>query len=110
MSFSDTQINIVGYPGDSAGTSLGASAADLVGSHGVVSAQASGGSQAAISTGQASGIIATYASTQSPSSVATITTGEVSMTVQSGTGAIIVPASGDLFFINKPTSQGGLGI
>lgn len=106
----DTQINIVGYPGDSAGSSLGASATDLVGAYGKAAAQESGPDNAAIVGGQAGGIVVTYASTQSPTSVLTITTTEKSMTVQSGTGAVVVPATGDLFFINKPSAQAGLGM
>ena len=109
MPFLDTQVNLVGVPGDPSGSTLGRST-DLVGLFGNVTAQPFGAAQLALGTGQADGVVVTYASTQSPGSVLTITTTEVSMTVQSGTGAVVVPASGDLFFINKPTSQAGLGM
>src|SRR5437868_622111 len=58
---------------------------------------------AALLRGQQAGVIATYSSTQSPSAVATITTGEKAMTVQTGTGASMLLATTDLCFVNKPT-------
>lgn len=71
-------------------------------------AQPPGG--AAISIGIQSGSVITFASTQSPASVATLTTAELGMTLVGGTGAAITIASGDLLVINKPTSQANLGI
>lgn len=109
MTFSDTQVNVIGVPGDSAGTTF-CGPTDSIGFYGQVAPQTSGAAQAALATGQGGGVVVTYASTQSPTLVTTITTAEKSMTVQSGTGAAIVPAVGDLFFINKPTSQAGIGV
>lgn len=65
--------------------------------------------QSAITRGQASGVIACYVSTQSPSAVAQSTTAEQSLTIQTGTGAQMLLATGDMLFVNKPTSQAGLG-
>ena len=114
--------------GNADGTCLGQSPADLIAFYsstpatgtgtgnnfgatatGVVPiAQPSGSNQAAISggvsgVGTAAGALTTYSSTQSPSSVATITTAEQSITV---TGVL----STDMVIINKPTSQAGLGL
>lgn len=66
-------------------------------------------SQVALTRGLASGVIATFSSTQSPSAVAQGTTAEQTLTIQSGTGGQMLLASGDLVFVNKPTSQAGLG-
>lgn len=66
-------------------------------------------SQAVIARGQQAGVVATYVSTQSPSAVAQSTTAEQNLTVQSGTGAQMLLATGDMLFVNKPTSQAGLG-
>jgi hypothetical protein len=72
--------------------------------------QPSGATQAALDRGAQAGSIATYATTQSPSIVNANTGGERAMTVQSGTGGLMLPAAGDVFFVNKPTSQAGLGV
>lgn len=97
--------------GNSQGTVLGQSAADLIAFHNAVpAAQRSDNAQAALTRGLAAGVIATFATTQSPSAVAQITTAEQTLTVQTGTGAPMQLASGDLLFINKPTSQAGLGV
>lgn len=69
----------------------------------------SGAQQAAIARGSAAGSIATFGSTQSPTSILTITTTEKAMTVI-GTTALWKIAANDLLFINKPTSQAGLGM
>lgn len=99
----------------SLGTCLGVSATDLIGFYrndtGVV--QPSGAQFGAVSRGQQAGLITTYATTQSPSIVNTITSGERAFTVQTGTGATVLPGFGtpnDLFIVNKPTSQAGLGV
>lgn len=65
--------------------------------------------QAVISRGQQAGVVANYVTTQSPSAVAQSTTAEQNLTVQTGTGATMLLASGDMLFVNKPTSQAGLG-
>jgi hypothetical protein len=49
-------------------------------------------------------------SLQSPAAVAQSTTAEQTLTIQTGTGATMLLASGDLLFVNKPTSQAGLGV
>lgn len=72
--------------------------------------QPSGNAQAQITRGGAAGVVATYAVTNSPASVATLTTVELGMTLVGGTGASITIATTDLLFINKPTSQAGLGV
>lgn len=88
----------------SQGTVLGQNAADLVGFHGATPvAQKSSPFQTA-RTVSAGGHITTYASTQSPSTVLTITTTEKSLTV---TGI----ATTDFIFYNDPsTAVAGLGI
>lgn len=98
--------------GDNAaeGVSLGSSATALAGMHGSSAAQPSGGANAAVVRGSAAGSITTYSTTQSPSIVNTITGGERAFTVQTGTGATMLPTAGDFFLVNKPTSQAGLGV
>ena len=97
--------------GNSQGTILGQSTTDLIGFHGATpTAQRSGNAQAAITRGQQAGCICTYNTTQSPSAVTANTTAEKSMTVQSGSGSTMLLATGDLCYINKPTSQAGLGM
>lgn len=77
---------------------------------GTTVAQPTGNAQAALTRGQNGGAIATYSSTQSPAIVNTITTGERTMTVQTGTGFAMQIATTDLVYVNKPTSQAGLGV
>ena len=93
------------------GHQLGQSPLDPVGLYGVTPVvQALGNAQAAISRGLQCGTIASYSTTQSPSAVAQGTTAEQNLTVQSGTGGQMLLASGDLVYVNKPTSQAGLGV
>lgn len=93
------------------GTGLGISASDKVGFFGAAPVvQPSGVAEAADTRGAAAGAVMTFASTQSPSSVTTLTTSEKSITVQSGTAATLTPKSGDFFVINKPTAQAGIGV
>ena len=66
-------------------------------------------SGAGIAVGIQSGSVISYATAQSPASIATLTTAEIGMTVVAGTGAAITPASGDLIVLNKPTAQANLG-
>lgn len=97
--------------GNPNGTVLGTGPTDLIGFEGAAPvAQQSGNAQVAVTRGQAAGVIASYSSTQSPTAVTLNTTVASSMTVQSGTGATMLPAAGDLFYINKPTAQAGLGV
>jgi hypothetical protein len=83
---------------------------DKVGFFGAAVAQPSGNAQAALVRGQAGGSVFTYASTQTPSGVTTLTSAEYSLTVQNGTGATMTFATTDLFVANKPTAQAGLGV
>jgi len=97
--------------GNSVGTVLGQSAADKIAFYNATPVvQPSGIAEAAVSRGDAGAMIATFATTQSPASTATLTTVELGMTVIGGTGAPVSLASGDLLYINKPTSQPGLGV
>lgn len=98
--------------GNPNGTVMGVSAADPLGFFGQAApvAQPAGNQQAAITRGQACGMVGTFSSTQSPSSVAANTTAEQAFTIQSGTGGAFLLASGDVVYINKPTSQAGLGV
>jgi len=66
--------------------------------------------QSAIPRGGAGGFVATFASNQSPASVATLTTVNRGMTLINGTGAAVTIASTDLVIVNKPTAQAGLGV
>lgn len=72
--------------------------------------QPAGNAQAPLTRGQQGGVVATFSSTQSPAIVATITTGERAMTVQSGTGGAMLLGTTDVCFVNKPTAQAGLGV
>jgi hypothetical protein len=72
--------------------------------------QPSGNAQAAIARGSACGMVVTFSSTQSPNSVATVSTVTSALTLVGGTGAPVTIASGDVLYINKPTAQAGLGI
>lgn len=97
------------------GTSLAQGPSDLVtiygGANGTPVPQPSGNAQAAVIRGQQGGVIATYATAQTPAAVsATTSTAEQVLTVQTGTGAQMLLATTDLVFINKPTSQAGLGV
>ncbi len=98
----------------SSGTILGASATDPIGFYGLATGvvQPSGNAQAAITRGLAAGSIITFASSQSPNTVAPSTTVQFNMTVQAGvnTQSINTPLAADLFFVNKPTSQAGLSV
>jgi hypothetical protein len=93
------------------GTRLGQSSTDLVSFRGATpQVQPSGNAQAAVARGQQAGVIATYSSTQSPAAVAQGTTAEQTLTIQSGTGGQMLLATTDIVFVNKPTSQAGLGV
>jgi len=71
--------------------------------------QPSGPQQAAIGRGLAAGMIATMLSTQSPTAVQPTTTAEQGLTLLSASSTFQI-ASGDLLYVNKPTSQAGLGV
>lgn len=92
------------------GTQLGGATTDPISFFGATPiTQPSGNAQAAITRGQALGVIGTYVSTQSPSAVAQGTTAEQTLTIVSGTGGQLLAATTDMVFVNKPTSQAGLG-
>lgn len=97
---------------DSDGTIFGQSSTDKIGFYGLAAGivQPSGNAQAAVSRGSQAGVIATYSTAQTPAAVAQGTSAEQSLTVQTGTGGTMLLAAGDLLFVNKPTSQAGLGV
>ena len=96
--------------GNDQGTMLGQSSTDPVGFFGATPiARPSGNAQVVLPRGNAAGVITTYSTSQSPSQTNANTTNEASLTVQTGTGATMLAAAGDLFFVNKPTAQAGLG-
>jgi hypothetical protein len=97
--------------GNSAGTVLGQSATDLISFYNATPVvQPSGNAEAAITRGQPCGMIGTFTTAQSPTGISTITTTEKAMTIQSGTGGQFLLAAGDVVYMNKPTSQAGLGM
>lgn len=96
--------------GRSDGLTIGQSITDLISFYNAAPiAQPAGNGQTALTRGQQAGVIATYHTQQSPSAVTANTVAEKSFTVQTGTGATMLPTSGDLFYVNKPTAQAGLG-
>lgn len=97
--------------GNTVGTILGQSSTDLIGFYGAAAgvAQPAGPQQAAVTRGQACGSICTFATSQSPTSVANVTTTEKGFTVVGATAQWKV-ATNDLLYVNKPTSQAGLGV
>lgn len=98
-------------PNDPSGEQLASNAATPLGFFGATPVpQPSGGAEAADPRGAASGTIATYSSTQSPTAVTLNTSVESNFTVQSGSGAQMVPATGDVFIVNKLAAQAGLGL
>lgn len=108
--------------GNGLGTVLGQSALDYVGFYESPGAnvvggiqQPSGNVQAPMTRGAASGICTGWASYQTAfaaAGVATITSTEYGLTIQQGTttSARMLLAAGDMIYLNKPTSQAGLGI
>ncbi len=95
---------------NTSGTQLGASSTDLVGMFGATPvAQPSGNAQAAVTRGQACGSVITFTLNQSGTSVQAGTTSEFTMILLGNTAAAPVLAT-DLLFINKPSSQAGLGV
>lgn len=111
VSASNTAPQIAGD--DPQGLIVGPRSTSLVGFYGTTPlAQPAGPAQAALTRGVAGGIITTYGATQSPAAVAPNTSAEVGLTVQSGTvtATRTLITTGDLLYINKPTSQAGLGM
>lgn len=96
---------------DPDGTSFGVSSTDKISFYNSTPVvQPSGNAQAAVTRGSQAGVIATYASLQSPAAVAQGTSAEQTLTIQTGTGFTMQLATGDLLYVNKPTSQAGLGV
>jgi hypothetical protein len=96
---------------NSLGTQLGVSATDIIGFYGATPvAQPAGSFQDAATRGNAAGGITTYSTSQSPTAVTLNTSVESNFTVQTGTGATMIPATGDVFVVNKLAAQAGLGM
>lgn len=96
--------------GDPDGTSFGQSTSDLITFYnGTPVVQPSGNAQAAATQGSQCGVIATLALSASPAAVANNTSSEKGLTIAATTAAFQI-ASGDLLYVNKPTSQAGLGV
>lgn len=93
------------------GNCFGINAQDEISFYGATPIQQpSGPGEAAITRGQQSGCIGTINSTAvSPTAVANNTTAEYGMTLLNSSSPFKI-AAGDLLFINKPTSQAGLGV
>lgn len=93
------------------GTLLGINSQDEIGFYGTTPVvQPSGPGQTAITRGNAGGVIATIApAVASPTAVANITTAEKAITL-GPTTAVFQVATTDLLYVNKPTSQAGLGV
>lgn len=108
----NTSTNITDLSnGNSAGTRLGQTTTDLVSFYGSTPVvQASGNAQAATTRGQSGGMVVTFSVTASPTSVATLSTAEKSITPIGGTGATVSIATSDPVYINKPTAQAGIFI
>lgn len=97
--------------GNTGGTVLGQSATDKISFYNATPiAQPAGPGEAAIVRGQAGGSVATIQSNnQSPTSILTITTTEKGLTLLSASSNFTIAAN-DLLYVNKPTSQAGLGV
>ncbi len=70
--------------------------------------QPSGLGLATVARTTGGGMVVTFSLTNSPTSVATLTTAEKSMTPIGGTGATVSIATTDVVYINKPTAQAGI--
>jgi hypothetical protein len=96
------------------GTLLGINSSDLIGFYGKTPiSQPAGPGQAAITRGLASGVLATIKATSlTPTTVAANTTAEYTFTavVSTASASGFQVATGDVLYVNKPTSQAGLGI
>ena len=96
--------------GDPDGWSFGQSTSDLITFYnGTPIVQPSGNNQSQITIGSACGVIGTLALSKSPSAVANATSAEQGFTIAATTAAFQIAAN-DLLYVNKPTSQAGLGV
>src|SRR5262249_47475447 len=92
------------------GWTFGQATTDLLSMYGKTPiAQPSGNQQTAVTRGSAGGTVCTMSISNSPTSILTITTTEKAMTPVAATGSWR-PTAGDLLYVNKPTSQAGLGV
>jgi hypothetical protein len=106
---SDAPYSQVG-PNDPSGNQFSTSPAIPLGFFGAVPvAQPGGANQAAWTRGTPAGVVTTYSTSQSPSAVAANTSAEAALTVQTGTGAVMLAAAGDVVYFNRAASQAGLG-
>src|SRR5258708_524978 len=104
--------------GNTVGTILGRTSQDVIGfyglSQGVV--QPSGNAQAVLTRGQPGGIVATAASTNTPTSIPVQATSEVTLTLnqklsQVGSGfSFGLASTTDFVLTSKPTQQAGLAV
>lgn len=108
----DTTYTQIGN-NDPGGVILGPSTA--IGANNVSAALGPNNALNAFVRGAAAGVVTTYSTFQTAfvgGGVATITSSETGMTVQQGTttSARVLITAGDMLYINKPTSQAGLGV
>ena len=104
--------------GNSNGTVLGTGATDKIAFYGATPVvQPSGNAEAALARGQPGGIVATAASTNTPTSIPVQATSEVTLALntklsQVGTGFSfgLALTTTDVVFVNKPTQQAGLAV
>lgn len=99
--------------GNPGGTVLGTGPTDNIGFYGDTAPgpQPSGAAQSALLRGVAFGTIATQATSQSPAAVVSNAATEVTLTIMPNvTGAFFQAASTDFIYVQKPTSQAGIGI
>lgn len=108
--------------GNGLGTVLGQGPTDLVGFWQTTTANVAGGvaqpsgpAQAQLLRGAASGVVTGWSSYQTAlqsAGVANITSTETGLTIQQGTttSARVLLGTADMVYINKPTSQAGLGV
>jgi hypothetical protein len=94
------------------GNTLGQSNLDGVAFFGATPVvQPAGQSQAAVTRGSAAGVVATILSAvASPTTPGTLTTAEKTFTLVTAAGSNFQVATTDVVFVNKPTSQAGLGV
>ncbi len=71
--------------------------------------QPAGNAQTSLTRGANAGLIMGFSASVAPASVATLTTVSAAMTLVPGAGACVTIAAGDVLFLNKVTSQAGLG-
>ena len=95
--------------GDPQGTIVGVSGGAVAFFGGTPLAQLSGNAQSALTRGNAGGSIISFTSRQSPGSVQAGTSAETTHNLLGNTQTTPINA-GDLVYVNKPTSQAGLGI